>query len=350
VDRGVEPVLKHLPGDFQVEEVPSDDFSHGSHPVVRVKKAGLTTLQAIDHMSRRWEVPRLGIAHAGMKDEDAVSTQFMSLPPGTRVEAFGPVSVGPSAFLEARHIGHLVSPLRIGRLLGNIFRITVRNLTADMAVLLHRWDGQELHAINYYDTQRFGIAGGPSITHLIGEAIEKHDFALARRLVEQSGSPESAQALAHVGAAEELFDGIIDPRQVAFYLSAASSWSWNSAIAKHVATADPRNKQVQRAGLPYTFPIDNTAAVIASVRAGLSLPYCRVAYDSITGRFVRTQVFRPSLMNVRIMVDPPVEDEYFVARRAVTLRFALPAGSYATMAIAHLMHFVWKSPCEDSAR
>lgn len=342
------PVMKHYLEDFVVEEVSSKTFDAGPYHVLRLTKRGVTTLQAINALADQVSIPSADVSHSGMKDEDGVTIQYVSLP----LEAeFCPSSIPVAdGHIEYTSAGRSMRPLQVGDLVGNLFTVVVRNLELELAERVADQDACDLHAINYYDVQRFGVPGGPATTHLIGQALENEDWSLAHEMLAASGTPEAIHAMDHTGPAQRLFAEVIDPRQVAFYLSAASSWRWNGEVSDQVAAADVMHRIAHRRGLAFVFPSSREAAVSAALAGGLERGYDRVTYDRERSKLVRRSICRSVLLSVRLRAESPLVDEAFPGRHKVRLRFMLPSGSYATMAIAHVLHFATFSENHASAQ
>jgi tRNA pseudouridine13 synthase len=234
------PVVKALPEDFVVREVmalPERTSAGASHTYLTLRKKGFTTFEAMDRISRHLELPAGAVSSAGLQDEDGVTEQTLSVAadvPSALLDAFNRRwTPGTGRWLSLGFAGHGTRPLGIGELLGNAFLLTVRGLEADEAARLRavpRGEAPVLFA-NYYDTQRFGVAGGPKVTHLTGQALLDGDLDLALALLRTSGSHEGGLALAHTGSAGEFFAGL-DPRVTAFYRTAYSSYLWNHRLAR----------------------------------------------------------------------------------------------------------------------
>lgn len=73
--------LKRLPEDFHVEELPvvAQGEPRGRFVYYRLTKRGLGTLEAIEAISRRWNVPGRRISYGGLKDRHAVTVQYLTI-------------------------------------------------------------------------------------------------------------------------------------------------------------------------------------------------------------------------------------------------------------------------------
>jgi len=169
---GVGGVLREKPEDFRVDELPKyAACGEGEHVYFRVKKRGLATFEAVRRIARDLKVPERHIGYAGLKDARAVTTQWMSAL-GTTPEAVAALGFRNMEVDSPKRHGNR---LKIGHLLGNRFRLRVRQVdrsAADRAgaildVLIRRG------VPNYFGQQRFGIRQDG---HIIGEALLRRDY------------------------------------------------------------------------------------------------------------------------------------------------------------------------------
>ncbi|MFD9811789.1 tRNA pseudouridine(13) synthase TruD [Streptomyces sp. NPDC059080] len=330
-------VLKHRQEDFRVREnlvVALTAPAHATHRYLLLHKRGHTTMEAVGTVAERLGVARADVGYAGLKDEDGITEQLLSVPltsppgdgppPGEFTERSG-----PERELRLSHYGYGQEPLAVGQLNGNGFRVVLRNLDEAAAARLTERRRVNLLFVNYYDTQRFGVPGGPKRTHLVGEALLEEDWALARRELAGLGAPESGEAARWTGQDRDLFRAL-DPRTVAFYLAAHSSYAWNAQVRDLIAAVCPDDAPESAVdGLPYRFPAtaDGVAALLASCQ---ELPYLRYAYRD--GPVERPTV-RPTVIQTALTVGADGPDGAFPGRRAVEVSFLLPSGCYATAAL-----------------
>lgn len=152
------------PEDFAVHEIPAygPDGRPGAHLLFTLRKRGIGTEDAIVELSRQTGIPRPEIGLAGLKDKDAVTEQWISVPfaAGPRLVEFShpAISLGP----PTPH----GNKLRRGHLHGNRFSLAVRDLAvsgeeartrvAAKAKLLATLGGLD----NLYGNQRLGNDGG----------------------------------------------------------------------------------------------------------------------------------------------------------------------------------------------
>jgi tRNA pseudouridine13 synthase len=148
--------IREQPEDFRVDEVPAYlPGGQGEHLFVHFEKRSLTTRDAVERLAKALGSNPRDAGFAGLKDKQAVTTQWASFPGASAEQARGLELPGIRVLDAARH----GNKLRTGHLRGNRFQIRVRGqqLDADVArTILTELTG--VGAPNYYGEQRFGIA------------------------------------------------------------------------------------------------------------------------------------------------------------------------------------------------
>ncbi|MEU3648043.1 tRNA pseudouridine(13) synthase TruD [Lentzea sp. NPDC034063] len=333
-------VLKAVPEDFVVSEaaLPSPGSGDGGrYEYLRLRKRGFTTFEAIERVAAGFGVPRSAISAAGLKDEDGVTEQTISLDGTTTPQAlaaFNESTQDGSRWVTVSPAGRGDRAVEIGELVGNVFALTLRDLGEDLATRLRDERTIDLFFVNYFDTQRFGVPGGPKQTHLIGGALLAGDHDTALELVRASGSAEGEKALRHEGDGESFFAGL-DQRVVSFYLCAHSSFAWNSRVAELVATtAGDQAVPTTKEGIDFLLPT-SPGAVLALAGEQRSACYDKYRW---TGEAMRHTVSRRrTVVQTEVTVTSAARDELFPRRWRAGLSFFLPSGCYATNAVAQLL-------------
>jgi tRNA pseudouridine13 synthase len=147
-------------------------------------KDGLSTAEAIAQVSRALRTPRLSIGVAGLKDKNAVTEQWISVPTrvARRVDGFR------HAAIRLHRGDEHGQKLRRGHLRGNRFAVVVRNPSVDLDEALVRIERkhQALTAggglWNLYGEQRFGPRGrnlAPAFAKLTGRSGRRDAFLLS---------------------------------------------------------------------------------------------------------------------------------------------------------------------------
>jgi tRNA pseudouridine13 synthase len=153
--------------DFVVDEIPLYPFSgEGEHLVLHIRKKNLSTWQMLDIFSNHLGIKSRDIGYAGLKDKNAQTKQYISLPKKYEpmLENFDHEGI---KILE-RHYHN--NKIRMGHLKGNRFFIRLKKVNPTSAYKIH----EALKAIkkngipNYFGFQRFGTDGE---NYLKGKAI-----------------------------------------------------------------------------------------------------------------------------------------------------------------------------------
>jgi tRNA pseudouridine13 synthase len=154
---GTGGLIKTVPEDFVVEELPAYQPSgEGPHTFLYVEKKSLTTDEAVQRLCRALGVARDDAGSAGSKDRQAVTRQWISLPDLDPARALA-ISVDGVRVLEAARHGN---KLRTGHLRGNRFTLTVRGTKDGLARARPIVDELGRRGMpDYFGSQRFGNRG-----------------------------------------------------------------------------------------------------------------------------------------------------------------------------------------------
>lgn len=168
-------LLKAVPEDFVVEELSAyEPCGEGEHLMLWVEKVGLSTPDVARALAKHLGVAEREVGWAGLKDRQAVTRQYLSVP--ARFES------GVAGFSHPRarvlRWGRHRNKLRTGHLKGNRFRIRVRDVSDPGAAQRVLEQLQSLGVPNYFGEQRFGRSGDNAVRGrdlLLGGAGEKSD-------------------------------------------------------------------------------------------------------------------------------------------------------------------------------
>ena len=145
--------LKQQPGDFRVDEVLRDDYlqAKGRHRVYRVTKRKLTSMEAARFLGETAGVSGSEVSMAGLKDKQGVTTQYMSIQKGKRVQY-------KDQELDIETVGFGRDALSSHDSHGNAFQIIARDLgPTEVVKIRSSLDSVREHGLpNYFDEQRFG--------------------------------------------------------------------------------------------------------------------------------------------------------------------------------------------------
>ena len=195
----VNAVIRQAAEDFQVDEILGfEPDGTGDHAIVQIRKRNTNTEYVARSLAKLAGVRQPDIGYAGLKDRQAVTTQWFTVnlagrpePDWSRLET-GEVQV----LATSRHR----RKLRRGCHAGNRFRIMLRHIQGDRSRLAGQLETIRRHGVpNYFGPQRFG-------RHNLDDA---HDWLAGRR-----------RASRH---------------QRSLYLSVARSLLFNTVLSQRVA-------------------------------------------------------------------------------------------------------------------
>lgn len=141
--------------DFVVTEIPLGEFKgKGSYLILKIKKQFTSTWELLSHISKTLDIEEHLIGYAGLKDKNATTTQYISIP-----------------INKSRDFKHLNNKnitvldtfthdrkLKIGDLKGNKFKITLKDIDQNELPIIYQTLSQiQKHGMpNYFGFQRFG--------------------------------------------------------------------------------------------------------------------------------------------------------------------------------------------------
>jgi tRNA pseudouridine13 synthase len=375
--------IKQRPEDFTVAELDRFEISKtGPFSLYRLEKWDIGTIEAIQNLAKKWDLPRSKISFGGLKDRHAKTEQVISIQGGPERDFEG------SAF-RVKYLGRSRDPITRASFHGNRFEIVVRHLAEIPDLEPVRRFGLP----NYFDDQRFGSLRGTG-GEFIGRALVRGENEKALRLALASPSGEDrkkdrdlkstmrdrwgdwtklrnelppsvertvAGYLAdHPGAFGFAFE-LLDQNLRILYVSAYQSYLWNRALTE-ILKKLPDTFEVDYAAGRHVFYRSLDAAThdrLAELAIPLITPSQKfegepseamarvLAEEKVEPRMFRLKKLRKTFFGKGMrdaIVAPagqkavPGEDELNKGRKKLTLSFELPKGSYATILIKRLFH------------
>jgi tRNA pseudouridine13 synthase len=380
--------LKQLPDDFQVEERTGLTAGRdGDFALYRLDKRGWTTPDALAAVRRRWRLDADRVSAGGLKDKHAHTLQHFTV-------RHGPRRGWRHHGLVVAYLGQVAAPFTSQDVLGNRFRVALRDLSEATAAAAQRGlaEAAAEGVPNYFDDQRFGSATGGDF---VGRLLVRGKFEAALRLAltapyehdrpaqreekrvlrERWGDwsacrgllpPESGarSVVDHLRANPGDFRGAcvrLRPDLRGLYLSAYQSHLWNRLLARwlerrcdpacllplklklgtvpaHRGAGPALREELACLTLPlptarlHLAPDDQHAVLIREVLAedGLELRDLQV-------RGTRELFFSKGERSALcVPIDTgadEADDDLHPGRLKVTLTFELPRGSYATLVV-----------------
>jgi tRNA pseudouridine13 synthase len=165
-------VIRISPHDFLVDEVFEElSYEGGRYLVLEVEKTDWDTHHLIREMARKLRISQKRFGWAGTKDKRAVTVQRISIMNLDEAELKRITLPG----LKIKVLGRTNRSVGLGDLLGNRFRITIRDLACpDPGATLTRITEETMEqkgVPNYFGVQRFGETR--PVTHKVGEALAR---------------------------------------------------------------------------------------------------------------------------------------------------------------------------------
>jgi len=190
--------------DFHVEEIPETlPSGTGPNTWLFIEKIGRNTLDVVLDVARELHLNRKRMGFAGMKDKTAITRQWICI---SNIEPYKLSNLEEKLYnVKILKITQNEKKLRIGQLVGNKFRILIRdtsdpeNDTDKAKEILTQLTEQGV--LNYYGWQRFG-KNRPN-THMVGKFLTKNDLKGA--VNSYIGNPYPGEAN-YIKTARELYD------------------------------------------------------------------------------------------------------------------------------------------------
>ena len=398
--------IKQRPEDFVVREgYRFEQDPEGPVWVYRMDKQKVSTLQALERLSKDFGVRHRNLSICGLKDKQGRTEQLVGVFGG----ALGTGEVVQSGDLRLKLIGRVAQPLTSANITANRFEVTVRDLSEPEALRVAE-SVAEVHragVVNYFDSQRFGFlkhGQGFIAKHLLrGEweqalrsflatpsELDKSDDAKVKafwrdhwgewllRAPHEAGK-RYAPVLRQLREDPRDFKGAfmhIDRRLRAMVLFELQSFVWNEGAKRYLAGRVPASELIglryQAGALTFpramprelreelwakTFPLlapestfDDAKIQVAALGAlkaqGLTLESLRV--PETRQLFFKHEERPLFVVPGKLRVNEPRRDELNRGRLKVNLSFTLPPGAYATLVVRRVLWFAAETRKSDS--
>ncbi|MBN2583563.1 MAG: tRNA pseudouridine(13) synthase TruD [Planctomycetes bacterium] len=372
--------------DFEVTELPLYEPSgQGTHSYLWIEKRGIATMEMVHRLARTLGRDARDFGTAGLKDARAVTRQWVSIEHVDDGRLEGLSGDGWRVLRVSRH----GNKLKIGHLRGNEFAITIRDVPPDAAARVRAVVDRlcEVGVPNLFGHQRFGLRGD---SHLVGRAIvagqwrEVCDVLLGRpsendppkgrqfRKLYDAGRYQGARAVLPSGHREHIavLDTLIRTRgdfgraarampknMRRFFVSAWQSALFNEVVAQRM----PELGRLMVGDLAWlhdrgaVFTVEDVEAEqLRADRLEISPsgPLFGGRMKSPLGRpgEIEREVLAASGLSEQVLARnktlrggrrpmrvPLVGAEVEETSRGIRVKFALPAGTYATVVMDEIM-------------
>lgn len=152
--------LKQNPEDFRVDEIPAfEPDGSGEHVYLHVEKRNTNTDWLAKQLALAADVPVRDVGYSGLKDRQAVTTQWFSvLVPAAREPDWRALDNEQIRVLEVKRHGR---KLKTGAHRGNRFSLLLRDVDVTMQQVEQRLNEIRASGVpNYFGPQRFGRDAG----------------------------------------------------------------------------------------------------------------------------------------------------------------------------------------------
>jgi tRNA pseudouridine13 synthase len=319
--------IKASPEDFKVEEILGFELTgEGEHHFLRIEKRGLNTDELVKALARTVGKSEKLISYAGLKDRQALTTQWLCIHcPGEELKGLNSLEGPGWRVLESKR--HL-KKLKTGALAANDFTLTLRELT-DRLPLEGRLEQIKSFGVpNYFGPQRFGYEGQNLVK---AEAVLLQGTKIKNRFL---------RGIYYSAARSFLFNLILAAR--------VNSGNWNQALAGDV---------MQLAGTNSIFSIETPDEIIQERLAKFDISPAAplwgrglekasldalILQDAILAKYKPwcdaleqhglERAYRPLMLTVERL------EWYWLNDSTLVLNFRLAPGSYATSVVRELIN------------
>ena len=308
-------LIKSIPEDFIVEEIPIEFSDKGDYSIYKLTKKDFNTESAVEHICNKFNIPRKNIKYAGSKDRHALTTQFISI-----FKDKGNLKIDTDN-IKLGFISFHNEPLSLGSLKGNKFIIKIRDLSEEELNNFKTRFSDDYVFPNYFDDQRFS-----EYNFDIGLSILKRDFENACKLAKIEVKNND-----YVNALNK-----IPKKTLLFYIHSVQALIFNKELSEKIKGVGKYYlKEYSKGELAFledkNYQSLNIKLVGFDVDSGLLKEFGLTSRDFIIKQF-------PELSVEGIERECFVKTEltYTQDQEGMTLEFILPKGSYATMMIKSL--------------
>ncbi|MBS3168490.1 tRNA pseudouridine(13) synthase TruD [Candidatus Woesearchaeota archaeon] len=320
--------LKTLPEDFIVEEILNLNLEkeRQDYSIARLTKKGWDHFKLIQKISKILNLKPKFIGYAGIKDKQAITTQYISFYKVSK-EKINKIKIQD---FSLEFLGYSKERINLGDLKGNNFKIIVRNLTKKVDI------PKDIQIENYFDDQRFGKLNN---THLIGKSIIKKDFKETCKLLDLDVNKDYINEIQK------------QPKKLLkFYISAYQSYLWNETLKSIISKKEFTKKDYSIGELYFSnIKLKNFKLPLVSFDTKKQRELDRILEkekitrsDFITRQFpdlVSESKERDALVNVKEIRSKYSEED--INKFKLELEFYLPKGSYATILIKKLSILIY---------
>jgi len=292
--------FKQTKEDFIVDEISHRKFKgKGNFFILRIKKQSLSTWDLLSIISDILDIDEHLIGYAGLKDKNATTTQYISIPMNKSKEY---------KLLNSKNIQVIETfiddkKLKIGDLVGNRFRINLHDIDADTLPQIYQTLSQiQKHGMpNYFGYQRFG---------------NETNFEKSKRIIE----------------GEEILK---DKKLEKFMKLAYQSYFFNGWLASRIELSKDKKSNKLQALQGDVFNLHDRATITGLlpgrdiIRAKEEAREIEEKFDDI---FIQEKGYRRDAW----IKPSDIKNKYNKEQNTMVVEFTLPKSSYATVFIENI--------------
>lgn len=301
--------------------------NEGEHVFVQIQKEGCNTLFVAEQLAKFANLPIRSVGYAGLKDRNAVTTQYYGLHiPGKQTPDFSQfVLEGCKVLSVTRH----KKKLRIGNLKGNSFTLVLRNISDSQQLETRLQLIRQLGVPNYFGEQRFGHDD-----HNLTQAMRwaNGEIAIKDRKKRSFYLSAARSAIFNDLVSRRISNNMFNKVINGDVLQLAQRGSWFVAT---VAELQDLQQRVNHGDLNITAPMVGDSQ-LSTTNAALEfettcindnwLPFLKLFNQERLATVRRSIILRPQNFNW-----------HWNDKTTITINFWLPAGCYATSVLRELI-------------
>jgi tRNA pseudouridine13 synthase len=312
--------IKESPENFMVREVSNvETKSSGRYAICLLKKTNYTTIRALEHIAGSLSKNIKELGFAGTKDKNAVTEQYISIK-NTNKQKIESLNLKD---IEIRFLGYSDEPISLGRLEGNEFIITIKDI--DEKDIKNVQKKPKLMP-NFFGEQRFSKNNIE-----IGKNLLKSDFKKATKLILDSNSDYKEKISGFLEKNTNNFTAalqLIPKRLLRLYLHSYQSYLWNKTLQEYMKI----NKE------NITIPIIGFGTEVEDKKLNMIIEKV-MKEENITYRdFINKHLHELSSEGSNREAFTEIKDFKIIEKNkdSIKINFKLRKGSYATEAIKYL--------------
>lgn len=331
--------------DFIVDEIPAYlPSGEGSHLYLHFRKTNRTTDHVVADIARALKVERREIGVAGMKDKVGVTTQWISVPTNNRTDIDDQaraLQIEGVEILEAKRHGN---KLKTGHLHGNRFAIVIRGIAPEHTTAVAKaFDRIAKEGVpNAFGFQRFGRDGdnlAKARSWLTGQTRAPNDPRLRRfhfSAMQSAGFNAVLEARVADGTWNVPIPGDLLKKEETggMFVCTDVQTDRERAASGELCPTGPIIGDKMRQ--PEAEAFDLEQRILAPFIEGIDLHRARSLGEG-TRRALRLRV--SDLLHTPTTSES-TEGNPFVGQAAITVRFVLAKGAYATTVLGNVFDLI----------